>query len=92
MLTDPTSVALHMLANVSHMNSRMTAGAKAPFTLQLKDFAHAAVEAGTDMFIGGHTHWPKGNLWILSRLRQGQRVEKWPSDHYLVLGKLTLIG
>jgi hypothetical protein len=92
MLTDPTNVALLMLANVSHKTCRMTAVAKAPPTLQLKDFAHEAVDAGADIFVGGHAHWPKGNLWILSRLREGQRVEKWPSDHYLVLGQLTLIG
>jgi len=24
------------------------------------DFAHAAVDAGTDVFVGGHAHWPKG--------------------------------
>jgi hypothetical protein len=24
------------------------------------DFAHAAVDAGADIFIGGHAHWPKG--------------------------------
>src|SRR5215210_2374874 len=24
------------------------------------DFAHAAVDAGADLFIGGHAHWPKG--------------------------------
>jgi poly-gamma-glutamate capsule biosynthesis protein CapA/YwtB (metallophosphatase superfamily) len=24
------------------------------------DFAHAAIDAGADIFIGGHAHWPKG--------------------------------
>jgi poly-gamma-glutamate synthesis protein (capsule biosynthesis protein) len=24
------------------------------------DFAHAAIDAGADLFIGGHAHWPKG--------------------------------
>jgi poly-gamma-glutamate capsule biosynthesis protein CapA/YwtB (metallophosphatase superfamily) len=24
------------------------------------DFAHAAVDAGADIFVGGHAHWPKG--------------------------------
>ena len=24
------------------------------------DFAHAALDAGADLFIGGHAHWPKG--------------------------------
>jgi len=24
------------------------------------EFAHAAVDAGADLFIGGHAHWPKG--------------------------------
>jgi poly-gamma-glutamate capsule biosynthesis protein CapA/YwtB (metallophosphatase superfamily) len=24
------------------------------------EFAHAAVEAGADIFVGGHAHWPKG--------------------------------
>ena len=24
------------------------------------EFAHAAIEAGTDIFVGGHAHWPKG--------------------------------
>ena len=24
------------------------------------DFAHAAMDAGADLFIGGHAHWPKG--------------------------------
>jgi len=24
------------------------------------EFAHAAVNAGADLFIGGHAHWPKG--------------------------------
>ena len=24
------------------------------------DFAHAAVDSGADIFIGGHAHWPKG--------------------------------
>ena len=24
------------------------------------DFAHAAIDAGADVFIGGHAHWPKG--------------------------------
>jgi hypothetical protein len=92
MLTNPTNVALLMLANVSHKTCRMTVVAKAPPTLRLKDFAHAAVDAGADIFVGGHAHRPQGNLWILSRFRQGQRMEKWPSDHYLVHAQLTLIG
>ena len=24
------------------------------------DFAHAAIDAGADVFVGGHAHWPKG--------------------------------
>jgi poly-gamma-glutamate capsule biosynthesis protein CapA/YwtB (metallophosphatase superfamily) len=24
------------------------------------DFAHAAIDAGADIFVGGHAHWPKG--------------------------------
>jgi poly-gamma-glutamate capsule biosynthesis protein CapA/YwtB (metallophosphatase superfamily) len=24
------------------------------------EFAHAAVDAGADIFVGGHAHWPKG--------------------------------
>ena len=24
------------------------------------EYAHAAVEAGADVFVGGHAHWPKG--------------------------------
>jgi len=27
---------------------------------QQVDFAHAAIDAGADLFIGGHAHWPKG--------------------------------
>ena len=24
------------------------------------EFAHAAIDAGADLFVGGHAHWPKG--------------------------------
>src|SRR5918995_1159492 len=27
---------------------------------QQVDFAHAAIDAGADVFVGGHAHWPKG--------------------------------
>ena len=59
MLTDPTDIALLMLANVSHKACRMAAVAKAPPTLQLKvacpalslspeDCAHQPCPVGED--------------------------------------------
>ena len=91
MLTDPTNVALLILGNVSHKTCRISAVAKAPSALQLKDFAHAAVDAGLTYSLGSHPLAQGKSVNPFATSARSMRGKS-PSDHYLVLGQLTLIG
>jgi hypothetical protein len=55
----------------------MTAVVKAPSTLQLKDFAHAAVDAGADIFIGVT---PTGPREICGSFRDFGKVNAWKNS------------